>query len=188
MPVITPETPRSLKVIAGIQLRVPEPYAAGREIDETEARVLNQVFAENLGNNLRSTFTKVYNSDDGVFTDPSWDQARAQDELDDKAQTYQWYQRSGGRISMNPVEKKARELATAAVKDALARDGRTADKETVKQLSDNAFEKHRDTFLSKAQALVDAAKQAASEVKIDLAETPLDDEENGDDEDEEEAA
>lgn len=165
MPNISADTPREIKTIAGVSLSVPQPYIAGHTLDDVEARVMNQVFAENLGNNLRATFDE--HREEGQWTE-DWSDEKAQATLDEKASSYEWYKR-GARASMDPVEKKARELAATAVKEALNKKGQTVDKEHMKSLVEGAFVKHNDIFMKRAKKLIEDAKKAAIEIDLDLA-------------------
>ena len=42
------------KIIDGLSFEISQPYAAGQTINEAEAKALNQVRSENIGNNLRT--------------------------------------------------------------------------------------------------------------------------------------
>ena len=64
--------------IAGIDFTISAPYAAGQVMSDAEAAALNQVRAENIGNNFRATINKAkvsVTAEDGTVTETISDEA-----------------------------------------------------------------------------------------------------------------
>jgi hypothetical protein len=75
--------------IAGKTFQVPLRYEEGHAINAAEARALNQTFMENLGNNLRKKLKEAIEAG-------SFDQDAFQAKLEEMAEGYEFFGRSGG--------------------------------------------------------------------------------------------
>lgn len=106
--------------VQGVTLVAPKPFTEGHPLTATEAAVLNQTFVENIRNNFAKA-VKTAQEEVGEGNEP--DLKALQAELDEYIAGYEFGVRrsSGGGRVVDPVEKKAREIArklvTQAIKD-----------------------------------------------------------------------
>lgn len=101
------------KMISGLSFEISQPYAEGHVCTAAEAKALNQVRSENIGNNLRDVVKKAQEAGDLTG-------------LAEKVATYDAeyiFNVSTARVPVDPVEKEAVRIATGLVKDALANKG-----------------------------------------------------------------
>lgn len=110
------------------EFEVPQPYSEGHTLSAIEAKVLNQCFAENIGNNQRAAIKKAI--DEGTL-----DQARK--DFATYAEGYQFTEAAAGgsRQTMTPEEKEAKKIATALVMGELKKQGKTK-----KEVDKDAFD------------------------------------------------
>jgi hypothetical protein len=111
---------------------IPQPYVEGHAISAIEAKVLNQVFAENIGNNVRAKVQAHLKGEEDAL-----DEAALREFVAEKASSYEFSEAAAGgsTASLSPVEKEARKLARALVTDHLREQGRK-----VKDVDKQAFE------------------------------------------------
>jgi len=103
------------KVIAGVAFEISQPYAAGHTLTEAEAKTLNQVRSENIGNNLRDKIKELLEKND---------EAGAKALVAEKDSTYEFTLASvGATAKLDPVEREARAIAKDIVKAKLAEKG-----------------------------------------------------------------
>ena len=99
--------------IQGQELSIEVPYEEGHVLSGAEASQLNQVYAENIGNNFRSKVKELLEGGSNL------DQLQAA--LDAYAETYEFGVRrsSGGSVKrvVDPVQKEMRSLAKKALGD-----------------------------------------------------------------------
>lgn len=102
-------------------VEVTAPYAEGHTINANEARVLNQVRAENIANNFRSKIKAALDGEEGAEPLPTVLAALA-----DYDKTYEFSAASSGgsRATLSPVDKEARRLARKYITRKLAEEGR----------------------------------------------------------------
>lgn len=104
------------KLIAGTAFELSQPYEAGHVVTEAEARALNQVRSENIGNNLREKVKELLEAGDA---------AGAQALVAEKDQSYIFsFSVGGGSIKLDPIETEARKIAKEFIKKSLAETGR----------------------------------------------------------------
>lgn len=158
--------------IHGEKFEVGTPYAEGAVLSATEARVLNQVRAENIANNYRKAVGEALEKPEGSDRDTALAAVRtAFAEYDVK---YTFAMGGTARTPVDPVEREATNLAKAAIaaqlkekgiklKDYLATEG-NQDK------YDAAVEKlsTRDDFLKEAKKRVAARAKTTSADLSDL--------------------
>lgn len=111
-------------VIQKIPVEVSTPYEAGHTITDAEAKALNQVRAENIGNNNRAKLKELL----GDAAEPTKDIVKAaQKIISDYDEGYEFTLASvgAGRTRLDPVEKEARAIATAVLMNALRDKGQT---------------------------------------------------------------
>jgi len=96
--------------IQGLSVEVNQPYEAGHQLSEAEAKALNQVRAENVGNNVRKAVKELAN-EDGSFTEEA--AAEAQKLVSEKDATYEFTlaSASAGRRVTDPLEIESRRIA-----------------------------------------------------------------------------
>lgn len=145
------------KIILGEKFPISMPYSEGHTCTAAEAKALNQVRAENIGNNQRLAVKEAQTSGD----------ARALDAVRDKIaeydRTYIFTIAAVGaaRKTLDPVEREARAIAKAVLKDKLAAKGK---KLTLPKDASDAEREEWDTFIEeKIQILLsnDKILQAA---------------------------
>lgn len=95
---------------------VPQPYSAGHTLNEIEAKVLNQTFAENIGNNVRAKIAKAKTGGEGAPT-----MAEALRAVAEYAMAYVFTEAAATGPSMTPVEREARKLARLHIQASLAK-------------------------------------------------------------------
>lgn len=149
------------KVIAGESFQLSQPYAAGHTLTEAEAKTLNQVRSENIGNNLREKIKELI--DAGKLDD-------AKALVAEKDSTYEFTLASVGTGSrqLDPVEKEARALAKEIVKAKLAEKGLKfnvpPDGETKESWAEK-MEANVEKFASNESVLAEAKKAVAAKQK-----------------------
>lgn len=104
-------------------VEVSAPYTEGHTINANEARVLNQVRAENIANNFRS---KIKDALDGIEGADDLNTVLAALADYDKGYEFTAASSGGGRASLSPVEREARKIARKLVARELAKEGRSA--------------------------------------------------------------
>lgn len=134
--------------VQGVTVEVSQPYAEGHKITEAEAKALNQVRAENIGNNLRKQIKEMLEKAGG---DAEAVQKDAQAAVSEYDKTYEFTMASvggGGSARLDPLTKECRAIArnfiTAKLKeqgisqkDYLEANGPDAIKSKVIELADN---------------------------------------------------
>lgn len=133
--------------IQGVVVEVSQPYAAGHKITEAEAKALNQVRAENIGNNMRKAVKDALDAADG---DTAAVQADIQAKVTEYDGSYEFTLASvgGGSTRLDPLTKECRAIARNFIagklkeagisqKDYLAANGENAIKDKIIELADN---------------------------------------------------
>jgi hypothetical protein len=102
-------------MIAGESFEITVPYVAGHVLTEAEAKTLNQVRAENIGNNVREAVKKL-------IEEGKLDEAKAL--VAEKDAAYEFTLATvGASQKLDPVEREARAIAKEIVKAKLAAQG-----------------------------------------------------------------
>lgn len=94
--------------IYDMEFSVPQPYDAGYTLSAVEAKVLNQCFAENIGNNQRKHIKNA-------IAEGTLEAARAAFAAYASSYIFTEAAIGGTRQSLTPLEKEARKIATAQV-------------------------------------------------------------------------
>lgn len=156
---INADAPRRSRTIGGLSVQVPEPYAEGHPLTAAEAAMLNQTFAENISNNMRS---KAANEDG---TPLSADEFQAA--VDEYVAAYEPGVRQGGggggQRALTPVEVEVRNLATAKLKEILKGKGLKQKDINFTEVRDRIIEQHRDALTAQAEKVVRAREKAAGD-------------------------
>ena len=109
-------TTRTLTVL-GIEAEIKVPYAEGHALNAQEAGVLNQCFAENVGNNMRREVKEA--------KDTETDAAAIVKTIQEYATRYHFGMTSSR--TTDPVEKQARSIARDVLRNELRKQDRTLD-------------------------------------------------------------
>lgn len=172
MPEVTKETPRETYTIAGKSHAIAQPYHTEHKLTPGEVSQLNQVYAENVRNNLA---TKVKSEEEAGTYDAEAFQAF----VDDYCESYEMGVRTGGGRSGDPVQAEALNIARDLVRKAIRTKGlKLADVPAAKitALAKAAIEKNPH-ILETARQRVEAAKEIAGielgSLDTDDAEAPV---------------
>lgn len=106
--------------VQGVKVTISQPYAAGAVITEAEAKALNQVRAENIGNNKRKEITDLTGTDEEIAA-----AAQALISAYDAEYVFNLASVGGGRAPTDPVEKEARRIAREFIAGKLKENGIT---------------------------------------------------------------
>lgn len=117
MPEINAETPRETYTIDSDTFNVPAPYSEGHVLTAGEASQLNQVFAENVRNNLASKAKALKEAG-------TYDRDVFQGTVDDYCDSYEMGVRTGGGRSSDPVMAEALNIAREMVRNAIKEQGK----------------------------------------------------------------
>ena len=102
--------------IQGVVVEVSAPYAEGHTVNGREANALNQVRSENVGNNLRTRIKEAQSA--------GAEQSAIQAIVTEYDKTYDLATAPVPTTRLDPVQKEARDLARARIRDGLAAQGR----------------------------------------------------------------
>lgn len=158
--------------INGVAVAVTQPYEAGHQITEAEAKALNQVRAENIGNNLRKQIKEALEAAGG---DAAAVQASVQDLVTKYDGEYEFTLASvggGSTARLDPLTKECRAIAKNFIagklkemgisqKDYLAANGEDAIKNKVVELAENP-----QIVAAAKKALAEREKMTAIELAV----------------------
>lgn len=145
--------------IQGRTFNVPNPYEDGHVCTANEAAALNQVFHENIRNNLAKKLSE------------GQDEAQAQ--IDSYSSTYQFGVRTGGGGGggpRDPIKVEAMRIGREAVKNAILKKGLKIEDFGAKQISERAaatLPAHPE-WTEEAKRRVTAARQIADETLANM--------------------
>lgn len=104
------------KIIHGVAFDITQPYAEGHVVTVAEARALNQVRSENIGNNVREKLKELLDAGDT---------AGATALVAARDAEYVFNMSSGSAsVRRDPIENEARKVARDYIKASLAESGR----------------------------------------------------------------
>lgn len=150
------------KVINGISFQISQPFVAGQTINEAEAKALNQVRSENIGNNLRNAVKAAQEKAEAG-------DAGALQELNEVVAKYDaeyTFALGGGGSStrkLDPYEREALKLAKEIVKSKLAAQGRKIT-DIPEGLSEEEFKAKLEAKYEEIAALDEVVKAAKKNV------------------------
>jgi hypothetical protein len=147
------------KIIDGESFTISQPYEAGHQCTEAEAKALNQVRSENIGNNLRSAIAAAKEKREAGDSADFDNLAALVAKYDSEYTFSRGGGGGGGRTVRDPVEREALSLAREYIKGHLADKGRT-----MKQVPEGMTE---DEWKAKLEANIE--KVAASDDILKLA-------------------
>lgn len=157
--------------ILGVDFTVSQPFDAGHTCTEGEARALNQLRKENLGNNFRSVVKTA--QDDAEKAGGTVDTADLQAKFADLDSKYEFTVANvGASAKLDPVEREARSLVRTALRDHFAAQGKKfsdlSDDDQEKLIAANAA---REDIVSVATNIVNQRK-ATLGLSLEVADTP----------------
>jgi len=147
---------RKEMTIQSVVVEVSQPYAAGHAINEAEAKALNQVRAENIGNNLRKAFKEMLEKAGGDLESVKGEAQKALDEYDSKYEFTLASVGGGSSTRLDPLTKEARRIARELIKDKLSNMGKTQ-KQYKEENGEDAIE-IKALELAENQQVIDLAK------------------------------
>jgi len=168
------ETPRKEITIQKATFSVIQPYAEGHVLTANEANVLNQTLAENLRNNFSKTVKDEVEKSGGDVT--AINLKDLQKGLDAYTKEYEFGVRrsgGGGGRTMDPVERKAMDIARAKVREFIKAKGYKVSDVKGGKITELARQ-----LLEKTPAIMEEAKrqiEAAQAVATDVLGGNLDD-------------
>lgn len=148
------------KIINGHSFEISQPYVDGQTINEAEARALNQVRSENIGNNVREKVKELLeagNIDGAVALVAERD-----------AEYVISLSNVGASVRRDPIETEARKIARELIKNSLAESGRKltqAPEGTSKEEWDAKIEAETDRIAELEDVLKVARKNVADRQK-----------------------
>lgn len=155
---LLPDTATSATIIADLSVNVPAPFAEGHPLSDAEAKVLNQVFKENISNNMRGKFKKIIEKFAG---DKETAAVEAQESLDAYIASYSFGVRvsTGGSSKGSPLERRMLRLATARVSKAIKANNLEVTAEKKAELIHNLLANANHNAILKAQAEAELAQE-----------------------------
>lgn len=151
---------KKTKVIAGEVFEITAPYAAGHVLTEAEAKTLNQVRSENIGNNVREKVKELIEA--GKLQE-------ARDLVAEKDATYEFTLATvGASTKLDPVEREARSIAKEVVKAKLAEKGlkiSTPPEGETKESWAEKIEANIEKFAATEQVMAEAKKAVNAKKK-----------------------
>lgn len=145
------------KDIAGVSFELSTPYVAGHAITEAEAKALNQVRLENIGNNVRAKVKELIDAGN---------EAAARELVATKDAEYVFTLASvAASAKLSPEEKEARSMARDILRSKLAEAGKKINvaPEGVTQEEWDAKMEANLEKIANDPAIVKAAKKAVAE-------------------------
>lgn len=155
--------------IQGIVVEMSTPYEEGHKITEAEAKALNQMRAENIGNNLRKTVKDMIETSGGEVTDKLAKEVQKMVTERDSEYEFTLATVAGGGTKLDPLTKEARAVAKAYITGQLKEAGKTI-KAYDEENGEGAF-KAKVIELSEYDAVVNQAKKnlaARQEIEFNL--------------------
>jgi predicted exporter len=149
------------KIINGLTFQVAQPFTEGHVLTAVEAKTLNQVRSENIGNNMRKAVVAAQEAG------KSEDEIRALVAAYDAEYTFSTPGDGSSRVVRDPVEREARNIAKDIIKEKLAGMGRKLN--TIPEgLTKEEWEEKLEDNISKvaaSDAVLKAAKKAVDDKK-----------------------
>jgi len=148
------------KLIAGIAFVLSQPYAAGHIVTDAEAKALNQVRSENIGNNVREKVKELA---------AAGDEAAAHALVAEKDAEYVFnFSAVSAARKLDPEEAEARKIAKDLIKAHLAENGRkltVAPEGTTKEEWEEKIDAEIDRIAATPEVLKVAKKNVADKKK-----------------------
>lgn len=157
--------------VQGVAVEISQPYAAGHTITEAEAKALNQVRAENIGNNMRKTIKDALEEAGGnVEAIQSDIQAKVAEY--DKNYEFTLASVGGGSTRLDPLTKECRSIARDFLHSKIKEAGQSV--KDYKEANGEEAYKAKIVEISEHPKVVEAAKRALKErEKMASADLPM---------------
>lgn len=153
---IAADAPRRERTIGGLKVSVPAPYGEGYTLSQAEADMLNQTFAENISNNMRSKVEQ-----DGRALSLEEFQALVDEYVTKYEPGVRQGGAGGGARALTPIEQEVRSLATSKLKEILKSKGLKQRDIPFTETRDKIIEKHKDALTAQAEKIVRAREKAS---------------------------
>lgn len=157
------------KSICGIVFDLTAPYAEGHVLNAVEAATLNQIRAENIGNNLREHIKELVAGHTAPYSDDLV--AKAREMVAGADATYEFGAnggRGGARGPQDPVKAVAMGLAEATIRAAMQAKGLKLTSKQITEKTKELFEKREQEYRDKATAQMRRAGKDADDVLSEL--------------------
>ena len=154
--------------IQGVVVEVGQPYTEGHKLTEAEAKALNQVRAENIGNNCRKAIKELLDDADG---DASAVTKAAQKMVSTRDKDYVFTLASSvGRATLDPLTKECRSVASEFLMLKLKESGITK-KQYLADNGEDAFKEKVAEIMENEQVVAHAKKRLAEREKLATADS-----------------
>lgn len=152
--------------IQGVQFDISQPYAEGHILNAAEAKYLNQVRAENIGNNVRKEITETKEANGGEVPPEMLESLRAKVAEYDRTYEFRLTSNGGGARIVDPVEREAISIAKAAVRTQIKKENRKLLKADEQPTSETDITRERfDELVAEVAQRADVLKIAKRRVK-----------------------
>jgi hypothetical protein len=161
----TPRVERTIGKNEGpsFTVQVPQPFTPGEHtLTEGEASALNQIVAENLGNNLREKLATGQVDANGNVTGPHTAES-AQALVDSYLASYEIGVRRAGSGSprvTDPVEREARKIARAKAVEMVKEAGGKPSDYDLDPIIEKLFTANKDSLMKEGKRIVEATRKA----------------------------
>lgn len=144
--------------IHGEKFTVGAPYAEGHTLTAVEAKVLNQVRAENIGNNFRADVKKALDGGGNL--------AEVRAKFVEYDGTYTFAAGGSTRTPVDPVEREAQSIAKLAVKDKIReKHGKSVKEYLAVEGNQEKYDAAVEQIASQDDVLKEAKKRVAARKK-----------------------
>jgi hypothetical protein len=150
------------KLIAGESFLISQPYLEGHVLTAAEAKTLNQVRSENIGNNMRTQVKEALEARDGGDSS-KYDALAAAVAKYDAEYTFAMGGSGVSTRRLDPIEREARAIATDLIRADLAAKGRKIT-QVPEGLTKDEWEAKLDTTRELLMAREDVLKAAKKRV------------------------
>lgn len=142
--------------ILGNTFPVSAPYIAGHVLTEAEAKTLNQVRRENIGNNFRADIKAAMEKNESLEAFAA--------KIAEYDAAYSFSMRTP-RTPVDPVERETRSVAIEAIKGKLAKNGQKY-KEWVAAKGEDAAEAKIEEIMAREEIIAEAKKRIKAKSKV----------------------
>ncbi len=154
--------------VQGVLVTVTTPYTAGHQLTEAEANALNQMRAENIGNNVRKAVAEIVKEAGDEIANLSSEQLqKIQALVAERDATYIFTLASarGGREPTDPLEKECLSLARKYITSKL-REAGTTQKAYIEQQGEDAFNSKLEEVAKHPEIIKLAKKNLAARASL----------------------
>jgi hypothetical protein len=156
------------KLIAGESFTISQPYLEGHVLTAAEAKTLNQVRSENIGNNMRTQVKEALEAKEAGDSS-KYDALAAAVAQYDAEYTFAMGGSGVSTRRLDPVEREARAIATDLIRADLAAKGRKitqVPEGLTKDEWEAKLDTTRETLMAREDVLKAAKKRVADKEKL----------------------